>query len=48
MDRAAWQGYSPWGRKRVGHDWRLTLSLFCCVSAAVCAELRFLGKFLVY
>ena len=48
MDRAAWQGYSLWGCKRVGHDWRLTPSLFCYMPAAVCAELRFLGKFLVY
>ena len=20
MNRGAWWGYSPWGRKRVGHD----------------------------
>ena len=20
MDRGAWQGYSPWGHRRVGHD----------------------------
>ena len=24
MDRGAWWGYSPWGHKRVGHDWACT------------------------
>ena len=40
MDRGAWWGYSPWGRKRVGHD-SATKQQSLPISAFVETENRF-------